>query len=170
MTEPADPIPEVFPPDEPAARFVVSMAMAKNDIERAPRDVRHAVENNALDFSYRVRLSIGHLVEALDALSAYSKDFVEVRTLTNGKEARAPAEPRDRFRPDPSVRHALPSRDPVSPEAQDAPAQLRAGRARPWSALWARRRVHEPALRHFASAERNAIRELLMLAPLRRPT
>ena len=82
-SEVGDPIPSVFPPENPTARFVVSMAMAKNDIERALRDVQDAIENDRPDFSYRARLSIGHLVEALAALNAYSQKFAEVRALIN---------------------------------------------------------------------------------------
>jgi hypothetical protein len=76
-----DPIPELFPPDDPTARFVISMAMARNDIERALRDVAEAVKNERPDFSYRVRLSVGHLFEALDALNDYRQTFEEVNAL-----------------------------------------------------------------------------------------
>ena len=76
-----DPLPDVFPPDDPIARFVVSMAMASNDIERALRDVVRAGENDDADFTYRIRLSVGHLVEALDALSSYSQEFGDIRSL-----------------------------------------------------------------------------------------
>jgi hypothetical protein len=76
-----DQIPEVFPPDDPAARFVVAMGMAKNDIERALRDVLAAGKDDRPDFAYRVRLSTGHLFEALDSLAAYSQEFEEVREL-----------------------------------------------------------------------------------------
>ena len=78
-----DPLPDVFPPDDPVARFVVSMAMASNDIERAPRDVLRAGEKDDPDFTYRIRLSVGHLVEALDALSSYSQEFGDIRSLMN---------------------------------------------------------------------------------------
>jgi len=78
-----DPLPDVFPPDDPIARFVVSMAMASNDIERALRDVQRAGENDDPDFTYRIRLSVGHLVEALDALSSYSQEFGDIRSLIN---------------------------------------------------------------------------------------
>ena len=84
-----DPIPSVFPPQDPTARFVVSMAMAKNDIERALRDVQDAIENDRPDFYYRARLSMGHLVEALAALNSYSQDYAEVRALINRMPAAA---------------------------------------------------------------------------------
>jgi hypothetical protein len=76
-----DPIPEVFPPDDPAARFVVSMAMANNDIDRTLRDLLRSIDGDGQDFSYRIRLSVGHLAEAIDALKAYSQEFPEVRGL-----------------------------------------------------------------------------------------
>jgi len=62
-----DPIPEVFPPDDPAARFVVAMSMANNDIDRALADLIRSVDEDRPDFTYRVRLLTGHLVEAIDA-------------------------------------------------------------------------------------------------------
>jgi hypothetical protein len=71
----------VFPATRPEVRFVVSMSMAKNDIERALRDVIRAGENDDPDFSYRVRLVTGHLVEAIDALNHYSRTYEEVRKL-----------------------------------------------------------------------------------------
>jgi hypothetical protein len=82
-----DPIPEVFPPDDPAARFVVAMSMANNDIDRALADLIRSVDEDRPDFTYRVRLLTGHLVEAIDALNAYSQQFEEVRELL----ARVPA-------------------------------------------------------------------------------
>jgi hypothetical protein len=76
-----DPIPSVFPPGEPDARFVVAMAMARNDIDRALRDLLHAVKHETPDFTYRVRLVTGHLVEASESLRLYRDKFEEVRKL-----------------------------------------------------------------------------------------
>lgn len=76
-----DPIPDVFPPDDPDARFVVSMSMANNDIDRALADLLLSADEDRPDFTYRVRLVTGHLVEAIDALNAYSQQFEEVRKL-----------------------------------------------------------------------------------------
>jgi hypothetical protein len=76
-----DPIPEVFPPDDPTARFVVAMSMANNDIDRAYRDLLRSADEDGQDFTYRVRISVGHLVEAIDALNAYSQKYPEVRAL-----------------------------------------------------------------------------------------
>jgi hypothetical protein len=78
---PSAPIAEVFPPESVAARFVVSMSIANNDIERALDDVIRAGKNDDPDFFYRLRLTIGHLVEALDSLNAYSQQYEEVRKL-----------------------------------------------------------------------------------------
>jgi hypothetical protein len=55
------------------------MSMARNDIERALRDVAAAAENDSPDFSYRLRLTVGHLVESLDALSAYPPVLIRNR-------------------------------------------------------------------------------------------
>jgi hypothetical protein len=67
---PGDSIADMFPSSDPAARFVVAMSMAKNDVEGAWRDVLEAGQKDEPDFSYRVRLAIGHLVEALGTLIA----------------------------------------------------------------------------------------------------
>lgn len=81
MSERDDSIGSAFPPHNVEARFAIAMGMAKNDIERALRDVLKAGRDDSPDFSYRVRLSTGHLVEALDALSAYRERSEEVRKL-----------------------------------------------------------------------------------------
>lgn len=86
----ADPIADVFPSESVAARFVVAMSIARNDIELALRDAVAAADRDRPDFTYRVRLSTSHLVEALDSLMSYSKAFPEVRNLT----ARMPREHR----------------------------------------------------------------------------
>src|SRR4051812_21390827 len=75
-----DPIAEVFAPDRIDVRFVVAMAMARNDIEVALRDGIAAAEDDRPDFPYRVRLATSHLVEALDSLNAYSHQH-EVKKL-----------------------------------------------------------------------------------------
>jgi hypothetical protein len=69
-----DPIPDVFDPDHIDARFVVAMAMARNDVEWALRDGIAAARDGRPDFAYRVRLVTSHLVEALDSLNAYSQE------------------------------------------------------------------------------------------------
>jgi hypothetical protein len=80
---PGSSIAEVFPPGSVAARFAVAMSIAKNDVERALRDVLRAGENDDPDFTYRVRLATGHLVEALDALNAYT-EYDEVKSMLAG--------------------------------------------------------------------------------------
>jgi hypothetical protein len=85
---PGDPIPAVFAPDRIDARFVVAMAMARNDIEVAVRDGIAAAHDDRPDFAYRVRLVTSHLVEALDSLNAYSQEDDVVKKLI----ARVPAE------------------------------------------------------------------------------
>ncbi len=74
----------MFPPGDSAARFVVAMGMAKNDIERVLRDVFEAREKDGADFSYRVRLDAGHLVDA-----------GEQRVLRRGRRSYPPERARD---------------------------------------------------------------------------
>ena len=76
-------LPEVFPPDEPVARFVVSMAMAANDVERAHRLAGQANTEDAPELSGYVRWSMGFFVEAQDALDAYRQTYPEVRDILN---------------------------------------------------------------------------------------
>jgi len=84
----ADPIAAVFPADTIEARFVVAMAIARNDIELALRDGVAAAQQDREDFTYRVRLATSHLIEALDSLMAYTQESAEVRKLMD----RVPAE------------------------------------------------------------------------------
>lgn len=69
-----DPIAELFPADNIEARFVIAMSMARNDLELALRDGIRAAQDDAQDFTYRVRLVTSHLIEALDSLNAYCAD------------------------------------------------------------------------------------------------
>ncbi len=74
-------IADLFPPDKIAARFVVAMSMARNDIERALRDGIRAAEKEDQDFNYRVRLVTSHLIEALESLRIYTETASEVKEL-----------------------------------------------------------------------------------------
>ena len=76
-----DPIPEVFSPEDPLARFVVAMSMANNDINRAFRDLLRSADEDTPDFAYRVRVLIGYLVEAIDALNFYTEKVPDVAKL-----------------------------------------------------------------------------------------
>jgi hypothetical protein len=57
------------------------MAMANNDIDRAFRDLLRSADQGSPDFSFRVRVVMGYLVEAIDALNFYSAQFPEVPKL-----------------------------------------------------------------------------------------
>src|SRR4051794_17928431 len=74
-------LPEAFPPNDPVARFVVAMAMAANDIERAHRLAGQANTANAPEFGGYVRWSMGFFAEALRALNAYRSTYEEVRNF-----------------------------------------------------------------------------------------
>ena len=85
---------EVFPADDPVARFVVAIAMAGNDIERAHRLAGEANTANAPEFSGYVRWSMGFFVEAVGALNAYRATYQEVRDFLN----RLPAKGKGRLK------------------------------------------------------------------------
>ncbi len=70
---------ETFPHDDELARFVVAMAMARNDIEYTVMAAGHA--NNADDpaFSYLVSTSTAHLFEATHALRQWRQESSMVR-------------------------------------------------------------------------------------------
>jgi hypothetical protein len=59
---------DTFPATEPVSRFLVSMAMARNDIEHAMWKAADANEHDRAEFAYWVRLVTGHFVEAVDSL------------------------------------------------------------------------------------------------------
>jgi hypothetical protein len=67
-------IADLFPADDVRARLVVSMSMARNDLDATLRDGIRAAGDDAQDFTYRVRLATSHLVEAIDSLNAYAVD------------------------------------------------------------------------------------------------
>lgn len=92
MTTDGSPIAEVFPPDSVEARFVVSMSMAKNDVERTFRDAVDANEGGRPDFTYRVRLLLAHLTEALAAFDGYTSSEPRVSRLVARMPASAAAD------------------------------------------------------------------------------
>lgn len=65
------------------------MSMATNDIDRAFRDLQRSAEEATPDFTYRVRVVIGYLVEAIDALNFYSQKVPDVPKLLKGLPADA---------------------------------------------------------------------------------
>ena len=67
-------IPEAFDPADPVKRFVLSISMARNDIERCMHDllaIADADETDGPDFAYRIRLLTAHFYEAALALKQY---------------------------------------------------------------------------------------------------
>jgi hypothetical protein len=70
---------EAFPANKPLSRFVVSMAMARNDIEHAMWKAAEANEAGRPEFDYWVRLVMGHFLEASDALEQWRRCSTEVR-------------------------------------------------------------------------------------------
>jgi len=66
-------IAEVFPHDDPVARFVVSISMARNDIRHALELTAEANEGSKPEFTYYARLAMAHFFDALDALDSWCK-------------------------------------------------------------------------------------------------
>ena len=83
---------EVFPADEPLARFVVAMAMARSDIALAMEGLVANINRESPTFLYFHRLLVSHLFEAIAALDAYRKTHPEVKGfLTNRLDLEARA-------------------------------------------------------------------------------
>src|SRR5689334_20033647 len=77
---------DAFDPDEAVSRFVLSMSMARNDIERCLHDllrVTEAGETDGPDFAYRIRLLTAHFYEAALALRQYRQHKPEVAAFVN---------------------------------------------------------------------------------------
>ena len=83
---------DAFPADQPLSRFLLSMAMASNDIEHAMWKAAEANEQDRPEFNYWVRLVMGHFIEALDALAQWRNSSDQVREFlgslpADGREA-----------------------------------------------------------------------------------
>lgn len=63
----SDRIRDVFPADDPEARFVVAMSMARNDVKYCVQQAVRAGANADPEFWYLVRVSYGHPIEGLEA-------------------------------------------------------------------------------------------------------
>jgi hypothetical protein len=81
----------VFPPDDPAALFVVAVCAAANDVRDAMVEAGRAnpAEHDEPDvthrrrFTQRLRIAQGHLYEAIVTLKAWRQSSPEVRALLN---------------------------------------------------------------------------------------
>jgi hypothetical protein len=79
----------VFPPDDPAALFVVAVCAAANDVRDAMVEAGRANPAEPQDpdvthrrrFTQRLRLAQGHLYEAIVTLKAWRQSSPEVRVL-----------------------------------------------------------------------------------------
>lgn len=70
---------DVFPHDDPVARFMVSISMARNDVRHALRQAAEAGNQNAAEFTYWIRVATGHFFEADRAVKAWRQEISEVR-------------------------------------------------------------------------------------------
>jgi hypothetical protein len=64
-------ITEVFPSEDPVARFMVTTAMARNDVRHAIFKAGEANTGSRPEFAYWVRLSTGHFFEAAHAIERW---------------------------------------------------------------------------------------------------
>jgi hypothetical protein len=71
-------IAEVFPHDDPVARFVVAMGIAANDVDRVVKSAHVAAKNDEPWFIGLVRLATGHTFEAMVALRRWREHSPEV--------------------------------------------------------------------------------------------
>ena len=88
-------ITEAFDPADVISRFVLSMSMARNDIERCLHDllrVTQAEDTDGPDFSYRIRLLTAHFYEAALALRQYRQHRPEVAAFVKALPAKAQAD------------------------------------------------------------------------------
>lgn len=72
---------DVFPHDDPVARFFVSVWAARNDLNFLLPRVGKANSEDAPEFYYLVRLTMGHLFEGASALAHYRRAFPAVEAL-----------------------------------------------------------------------------------------
>ena len=70
---------DTFPADQPLSRFLVTMAMARNDIEHAMWKAAEANQAGRPELDYWVRLVMGHFLEAANALQQWRNCSTEVR-------------------------------------------------------------------------------------------
>jgi hypothetical protein len=74
---------DVVPPKDPVARFVLSVSMARNDIEHCTRSAVAANESDDPEFGWWVRSANGFTFEAITAVRAWRKESEVVRKFIN---------------------------------------------------------------------------------------
>jgi len=83
----------VFPHDDPVARFVIAMSMARNDVRFTMQRTAAANEADEPEFTYFARLAMAHYFDALDSVDAWCR-VPQVKTFI----ARVPEVGRDQLR------------------------------------------------------------------------
>jgi hypothetical protein len=71
---------EVFSPDDPVARFIVAISIARNDIRHALMQAGAANDRYSPEFTYWIRIASGHFFEAEGALREWRR-VPEVQSL-----------------------------------------------------------------------------------------
>jgi hypothetical protein len=74
---------DVVSPTDPVARFVLSVSMARNDVEHCTRSAVEANEADRPEFSWWVRVANGFTFEGIVAVRAWRKESEEVRQFIN---------------------------------------------------------------------------------------
>lgn len=74
---------DVVPAPDPVARFVLSVSMARNDIEHCTRSAVKANEADRPEFSWWVRVANGFTFEGITAVRAWRSESEEVRKFIN---------------------------------------------------------------------------------------
>ena len=78
-------IAEVFPPDDPVARFMITMSMARNDVRHAIFQAGEANDRGDEELrNYWVRISTGHFFEAAHALQQWRQQVPAVGAFIAG--------------------------------------------------------------------------------------
>jgi hypothetical protein len=74
---------DVVPPRDPVARFVLSVSMARNDIEHCTRSAVEANEADRPEFGWWVRAANGFTFEGITMVRAWRSESDEVRKFIN---------------------------------------------------------------------------------------
>jgi len=101
---------ELFPSDDPLARFMMSVSMAASDLALATKAAHEHTQANSPSFIYFHRVSIGHWYEAMDALDQFCEAYPD--EVGKFLKSRLPAEARA------ELKTARRSRQTVSGEAE----------------------------------------------------
>jgi hypothetical protein len=81
-TEPAR-FAHAFPHNDPVARFIVAMSMARNDLRYAMELTVAANREDRAEFTYHARLAMAHFFDAIEAFESWNK-LKEIQSFVAG--------------------------------------------------------------------------------------